>query len=160
MRADRILTLLIVASVVLALVATLHPSWRGGRGSRSDPGSQIKLVIPPSDEVRVRLRRIENKTLIIQRLDVGELTLFEAAAAFHHLNTTPAEFQDQTWRRWPGADDGERLCRQVIYWADVRWRDSYTPAAAQDRLARLEQELQAHLTAHGGVQLPSRIPEE
>jgi hypothetical protein len=89
MRADRILTLLIVASVVLALVATLHPSWRGGRGSRSDPGSQIKLGIPPSDEVRVRLRRIENKTLVIQRLDVGELTLFEAAAAFHHLNLHP-----------------------------------------------------------------------
>jgi hypothetical protein len=154
------LSVLIVMSVVLSLLTTLCPEWLGARASKRDPGSQIEMVYPPGEEVTSRIRRIEGKSQALQRLCDGELTLVETAAMFHRLNSTPAEFPDQSWRDWPGADHGERLCRQVIQWAGTQWRDHYSPAYLQDRLDRLERELEQHIAAHGGVSLSCHIPEE
>jgi hypothetical protein len=150
---------LIVASGLLALLAALCPGWVGGRGSSNDPLPTIGMGLPAAKEVTIRIRRIRMKKLIIQRLDAGELTLFEAAAAFQQLNSTPEDCQDHAWRRWPGADDGERLCRQVILWAAPS--EGLCPGGEQKaRREQLERDLREHIAAHGGVKLPTHVPEE
>ena len=152
--------MLIVMSVLLAALTSLHPEWVTGRAARTTDRPKMGLVLPAGREVRVRTGRIERKDQAILRLYAGELTLFQTAALFQHLNATPPDAQDLSWRDRPGADDGERLCRQVMHWAGVRWRDRCPAAELQARLDRLEQDLREHLASHGRTVLPCHVPED
>jgi hypothetical protein len=97
-------------------------------------------------------RRLDVKERIAARVVRGEMTLLQASAWFRALNET-SEYPDDYRRVFPGASDGERLCRQVIGWARSRARIQSESLAAEVE-ARLEGDLRKHLAHHGTVELP------
>jgi hypothetical protein len=99
-------------------------------------------------------QRIKAKTQVVKRLQAGEATLFEAAAVFRTLNEEPPEARDLYWRTLPGADDGEKLCRQVINWTRVYLEGTATTSQVVARMQELEEELQLHIACNAGVVLP------
>jgi hypothetical protein len=105
--------------------------------------------------VRARMRAKEQ---VVERVLAGEMTLFEAAAWFGTLNTTPDHYPDLTWCQFPGRGDGEKLCRQVLSWAASTARDAGTASQADMRLCQLEEELARRLAQHGTVDLARQCP--
>jgi hypothetical protein len=157
MKANRLLTVLILLACALATVVALRPAWLGCRWSREGAGV-MRPCLPPDELSGARVRRLMMKGLAVQQLAAGELTLFETAALFGQLNSLPPSLEHMI-PPWPsGADEGERLCRQVIQWADKEWEHHFPPEEVKARVERLEQELQEHLAAHGGVRLPKDVP--
>src|SRR4051794_36696504 len=79
------------------------------------------------------LERCDMKLTISIRLLSGELTLFEAAAWFRHLNATPPGYEAHPW---PNSDERypeEMVCRQVIQWASSRAEAMSPPWGEQVR---------------------------
>jgi hypothetical protein len=112
-------------------------------------GTPVPMGAPAPEAGQVVQDRIKGKIKVIDRLLAGELTLLEAAAWFRHLNDNPPEAPLDYRTHWPGGSDGEKLCRQVIYW--VRMRRS---PEAEGSAERLERELEELLAAGSEVELP------
>jgi hypothetical protein len=100
------------------------------------------------------LARINARQEVVRDLCDGRLTLLEAAARFRALNATAGA----TARRaaqdiYPGASEGERICRQVI--GHVRTHlEEQSPGRGETVTRALEEELRARLEADGTVRLP------
>jgi hypothetical protein len=153
MKADRLLTALILGCCLLAGGVVLYPTVQGGEPKeRAD--EFMPVTIPADDRTAVRVRRIDRKMVVVRRLLDGDLTLVEAGALFRDLNACPSGMEDVSWHDLPGADDGERQCRQVIAWARAEMVNACSPDELQTNMARLERELEEHVTAHNGVTLP------
>jgi hypothetical protein len=94
--------------------------------------------------------RVLAKDRVIRELRDGRLTLAEAAAHFGALNAAGGESRVNLVSHYPGATEQERLCRQVIRWAEsVAKTESH--AAAEQLRQRLEDELACLLAQDGGA---------
>jgi hypothetical protein len=152
----RIMTGLIAVAAFLAVAMAVRPDWLTGQQPRSAAAQPLQIVSQASERSEVVRRRIVAKSDVINRLIAEELTLIEAASLFHYVNARPAGMEDISWKALPGGDDGERLCRQVITWAQAALFTQLVPSEAEARIERLERELSQHVAAHGGVQLDAR----
>ncbi|MFL5242205.1 MAG: hypothetical protein ACJ8FY_08860 [Gemmataceae bacterium] len=89
---------------------------------------------------RAFIENIEGKKRVIDEVLAERLTLQEAAARFRTLNQLCPEYDWERFRIvFPGRDDDERHCRQVIY--SLR-QEIHNRPAAYKLLARLESQLQ------------------
>jgi hypothetical protein len=108
------------------------------------------------DQQRVgSIERLREKNKITWRVLSGKLTLFEAAARFAQMGERGS---GRVCFRQPhsGASEEERLCRQVISWAETTAaRERSADEAARVR-HKLEAELQEHLKHAGAVDCPVR----
>jgi hypothetical protein len=154
MMASRGIFALLGLACLLAAVMALRPGWLVPQPDPPARRPGIELVHPPDARLELLARRREFKAEVVLRLLDGNLTLVEAAGRFRRLNTSPPGVEDVSWKSQPGADDGERLCNQVIVWASVELDRTHTPSEAAARVAALSRELHDHVARHGGVQLP------
>jgi hypothetical protein len=97
-------------------------------------------------------RRIRVKWSVIDALRLGRRTLFEAAAMFRSLDQMPpATHWEEFRRRYHGACDEERHCRQVISWMEATLPPESVETDAT--VVRLREELEEAIK-HGPPQLP------
>lgn len=124
-----------------------------GRGSVVTGGADIDLRIAET------ARRIRRKTAILAGVVQGWRTLFEAAALFQALNQGGPSFHWTRFReRFPGTNDEERHCREVLHWLDY----PHIVADSGERarlIERLKHDLEEAIRK-GGVTLPEVPPEE
>jgi hypothetical protein len=100
--------------------------------------------------LKVSRNRSHFKRDVVVDLVAGRLTLLEAARLFKNSNEHPVMHQDNYRAHFPGASDGEKLCRQVLCWAEGELLE--LPASQAEAVQhRLDQELRDHLEQHGGV---------
>jgi len=158
MKPDRVLAVLILGGCVLAGAAVWPKGLAGETTRRAD--EFMPVTIPVGEATAVRVRRIERKMMVVRRLLDGDLSLVEAGAHFRDLNAGPSGMEDVSWHELPGADDGERLCRQVISWARAEMAKACSPGELQANTARMERELGEHAATHGGVTLPESLASE
>jgi hypothetical protein len=96
-------------------------------------------------------RRRELKEQLVRRMLAGELTLLETTAHFARINREMPYLADRGNSIFPGSTPEEKLCWQVISWAD----GILTDHPAHDAIVGgFEAELAEHLLADGCVQLP------
>ena len=148
-------------AALLAGVARLRPEWVSVPGldgsGPSDAGRQMEAerqraaLLDRRNEVVSR--RLDAKNVVVGQLLDGRMTLAEAAAWFKALNESPADCPAVAHGEFPGASEGERLCRQVIGWAQAE-RAGQSASQAEATNARLEEELQTLLGRDGTVHLP------
>jgi hypothetical protein len=81
----------------------------------------------------------------------GRRDLFGTAAGFRAVRQVGAAYRKPVALPFPGATEEERLCRQVIVYAEAVLRDEPGRPAV---VARLERQLQEHLERDGTVRLP------
>jgi hypothetical protein len=98
------------------------------------------------------LRRIAAKERVVAELVAGRLTLLQAAARFRDLKGEPPDLAAPPGLAC-GCSEGERLCREVMAWADG-WLAEQAPQRAAAVAARLEAELRRHRDRAGMVRLP------
>ncbi len=123
--------------------------WALGLRIESQPSYQ-----PAPERTLVILSRITAKDRVVGKLLAGETGLFEAAAWFRSLNTTPAEYPDEHWKNMPGRCDGEKTCRQVIAWALAHMQERMPSSQIEARMHQWEEELERHIACNGRVVLP------
>lgn len=99
------------------------------------------------------------KERIIENVISGRMPLLVGAARFQDLyaRRPPNPFCVPKTQLFPGASEGERLCRQIIQW--VKMRLEKDPSRDQV-VARLTAELRARLASQGCVCLPECPAEE
>jgi hypothetical protein len=104
------------------------------------------------DEASVRaLGRIDTRQGIADEVILGRLGLVEAADRFHALNAGLPDGGHELRLCFAGASsDNECCCRQVISWVRTRLEET-CPDEADGVVARLEEELQAHLSRIGAA---------
>jgi hypothetical protein len=151
--------LLAPAVVCVGLVALRQFQGRSPRDQGADGGS------PATDGADIDLRiaetghRIRRKAAILAAVVQGRRTLFEAAALFRAVNQGGTSFQWARFReRFPGANDEERHCRQVLRWLDSRHVVA-DPGERARLIGRLKHDLEEAIRK-GGVTLPEVPPEE
>jgi hypothetical protein len=103
---------------------------------------------------RVTQQRLKAKQSLIRQLIDREITLFEAAAWFRWLNENPADYQDRYRETYPGLNDEEKACRQVIGWVQVELKARGFDSRGEQEQAQLEVLLSEHIARHGRVVLP------
>lgn len=155
---SRIMLALIAVAALLAVGTIYHPEWFTGLSARDRFAAQLPLMATPSQHSEVTQRRIQIKTVVIDQLLRGELGLFQAAQQFSIHNMHPQGMEDLSWKKLPGKDDGEKLCRQVLIWAESEMTSRYSHSQSQLEMERLEQELAQHIARHGSVQLETVEP--
>jgi hypothetical protein len=116
--------------------------------------SAVVGLIESPPEAQVTIRRVKAKSEVIDRVRRGEITLFEAAAWFRHLNSEPPEYPENSWRQLRGDCNNEKVCRQVILWVDGQLGGKAPANEVDELVMHLEAELQRHLAEHGSVILP------
>jgi hypothetical protein len=92
------------------------------------------------------LARLAAKARVVADLRAGRLTLPQAAARFRRLNDAPCT---DLARRLRGATEEERLCRQVIRWAESTAQGE-SPGEAEQTRDGLEAELDGLLARTNG----------
>jgi hypothetical protein len=158
--------LMLVVGVLIALFvgfASAQPKWAADLGlDWSGLSDMPELFVHETGRQReldyhkkIVDHRLRAKQQIIEEVLEDRLSLLEAAAGFRDLNRTPEDSPCQVGRKIPGNSDEERLCRQVISWAEGEARRK-TPDRADSLVARLEAELQDHIRQHGTVRLPEQ----
>jgi hypothetical protein len=143
-----------LAALCPGQLADLMPIRRGRAPAQPDWESQRRARAQMQRQTDVLLARVKAKEEVIQQLVAGQLTLFEAAAWFGHLNQNPPELASTSTRMFPGRSPEEKLCRQVIHWAEQHLRATTTDSHTQELICRLEDDLATHLAEHGRVVLP------
>jgi hypothetical protein len=149
---SRALSVLALLAMALAGLSQYRPAWAGRMGldwwSLPDLHDEIRRNEEQDAQINRReqavIARLVAKSAVIDDLRSGRLTLARAAAEFRRLNALPPACALD-----PGeccAGEGERLCRQVIFWAMAADRDQ----AATSR-ERLEAELTRLLAEHNGI---------
>jgi hypothetical protein len=138
-----------LASLAFAVLAA-QPDWL-----RPDPASRPTsiLLAAPDEKSRIMQDRMAARTKVVERLLAQEINLVEAAAWFRELNDNPPHLRCDYRSQWPGDSDGEKLCRQVINWAEIHLHGLRTPSEAQEIVSRLRDELD-RLVCQGPVELP------
>lgn len=150
----RFLAALALLTAGLVGVYAKRPDWLRQTG-RFDPNYGMMILSPPPSETLTVARRIKAKTAVIEKLRAGELTLFEAAAWFRHLSGVPFAGSAVVWERMPGDTHNEKICRQVIRWAEIHLDYLAPKSEVAAVTSRLEEELLRHLAEHNGeVVLP------
>ena len=154
---------LLLLGVCSAALATFYPGWTTTAGL--DVWNLPKLERELADNQRlsenldwqeeiVRDRTVA-KSHILQELLARRLTLTEAAARFRGLDHEPAECPERGPDYYAGRTEGERYCREVIQWVRAETM-TWPPTRGEETLSRLEAELNAYLSTHGGeVILPT-----
>ncbi|HMC89155.1 MAG TPA: hypothetical protein VKI17_06390 [Gemmataceae bacterium] len=99
------------------------------------------------------------KERITENVISGRMTLLQGAARFQGVYARRPQnpFCVAKVQLFPGASEGERLCRQIIQW--VKMRLEKDPSRDQV-VARLTTELHAHLARQGCICLPECPAEE
>jgi hypothetical protein len=153
---ERSLWGLLVLGACLAVLAAIKPQWaeRVGLGDSERPDAEQRKRSEKLDyEHEVLVERIKAKREVTRRLVRGELTLLEAAAWFEHCNDNPPDCPQKEWLG-PNQSRGEYLTRQVIHWVRVELDEKLPPTQVEERIRKLETELQNHITQFGTVRLP------
>jgi hypothetical protein len=159
MRVFSRLVMILGVPAALAVGFSLMPSaWIGGRGwggwNFSDLRRQLVEAYQRRAEMQYQIeianRRTESRRRVLHEVLAGRETLLGAAASLRAIDTTPADFQLEHPKFFPGSSEDERLCREVIVRVtnEVKAKD---PDHAASWRARLEAELQEHLRTHNGV---------
>jgi hypothetical protein len=98
-------------------------------------------------------RRHAARQQVVYDLIAQRLTLLKAAARFRELNAEAGAYGERLIAHCPGRTEEERLCRQVMCWAEGELRGQ-SPGLAEQVAARLGAELQHHLERPGTLRLP------
>jgi hypothetical protein len=128
-----------------------RPDWLY-RGPASPPMSVV--LSGPDEKSQIVQGRLAARTKVVERLLAHQLTLIEAAAWFRELNDNPPNLRCDYRNNYPGDSDGEKLCRQVIHWAEIHLNGTRTPSEVQEVVAGLWDELDRLLCQGGPVELP------
>lgn len=143
---------LVLVAASLASVGLGQSEWT--QSLLGQPHTGIVEVSPPSPATRHAFHRFLAKTTLVTRLRLGEVSLFDVAAAFRRLGDECGPFPDHSWTLFPGHGRNEKVCRQIICWAE----GLLTPIAPESEVRalqeRLEDALADHLAKHGKVILP------
>lgn len=150
---SQIMMALIATACCLAIGMIQYPEWLTGLSEENRRASFATLVTQPAVECEITKRRIVAKSQIIDQLFHNEISLIQAAQMFAYQNSYPIGCEDHSWKRLPGQDDGEKLCRQVLNWLTSELINRCSPSERDMRIFRYEQELTNHIARHGGVQL-------
>jgi hypothetical protein len=144
----------------LMLLGGMGTRWAAGLGLEGLDLGALRVILNAqlreteilNNEEIVR-RRLRAKHEITCELLEGRLSLFEAAARFGKLEEQTSEYIGYSRDPHPGETVEERLCRQVIMWAnqEAAVRPYGEP---QLRVGRLQEELQEHIRQHSAVRLP------
>ena len=94
--------------------------------------------------------RICAKQKVVHELLAGRIAFLQAARQFKDLNETPITCQDDYRSGYPGGSDGEKVCRQVLWWIEADLQD-LPQSQAQALRRKLEEELAENLRRNGGV---------
>src|SRR4051794_9379807 len=140
----RLLVSLVVLSGGLAGIAAIRPAAIGRLGLQWRDAQPGPVRCVRSEETLARCRRGRAKERIIEQLLAGNMSLFDAAAWFAAVNEAPAEFPDLTWQALPGHSAGEKLCRQVIFWARSQMETTLPFSQVEGRVKELESDLERH----------------
>src|SRR5439155_5139503 len=117
----RLLLSLLLLTATFAGASSAQREWAGLLGlehSFAQVAEQREREAQLDRRHMIIHRRMEAKMQIIRELFAGKLSLFQAAARFGYLNDTPEDCRDPYRDVWAGDSDGEKLCRQVIGWAE------------------------------------------
>ncbi len=152
-----VVALLVVSAGMAGYSAGAHFGPRPGPGEHSAQPRELDERGQWEAELERRRqvfqRRTAAKDQAIRELLAGRLTLCQAAARFRDAEREAP----LTWGPPPqtgdGPGEGERLCRDVMDWADS-WVAENVPAAADSLTARLKEELEQHRGTDGVVRLP------
>jgi hypothetical protein len=149
---SRALSVLALLAIALAGLSQYRPAWAERMGldwwSLPDLHDEIRRYEEQDAQINRReqavIARLVAKSAVIDDMRTGRLSLARAAAKFRRLNTLPPACALD-----PGecsAGEGERLCRQVIFWAIAA-----DPAHAAASRERFEAELTCLLAEHNGI---------
>jgi hypothetical protein len=157
----RMVSALTLLATALLGLSQYRPAWAAQAGfdwwslpevyQELRRGEQESAALAPRTEAA--LERLRARVQVIEDLRAGRLTLVQAAAHFRRLNALPAARPVNPGQLFAGATEEERLCRQVIFWADAA--DRNVPSAVREQTRRrLEAELECLLASdHGLIQL-------
>jgi hypothetical protein len=146
-------TCLTVLAVGLLGAGLAWQGWsRAMNPARQQRGS--RLLAEPPEGGHVASERIRAKSRVVSGLLEGEMTLVEAAAWFRFVNDNPPEYPCLFRETITGRSDGEKACRQVIYWVRARLRAEMTASQADLVLCRLQGDLDTLLAQDDAVELP------
>jgi hypothetical protein len=148
-------------AALLAGAARLQPDWASSLGLDECGPPEVRQQLAAERQRGTLLdrrqevvrRRLDAKNEVVGQLLDRRLTLAEAAAWFKSLNESPADCPAAWHGEFPGASEGERLCRQVISWVHAELAQQ-SASQAEAVCGRLEDELQALLRRDGTVPLP------
>jgi hypothetical protein len=134
----RVVFLLLSGTAIACAVGVQNPEWAQRLGFKGEWIDQDQQPISPDEENQLILRRIDAKEHVTCELLDGQLTLFEAATIFLHLDEqTPNAFSQPPYL---GFSKEEAACRQVIEWARQRLR-SQSPNTAERVITHFEEEM-------------------
>jgi hypothetical protein len=154
----RALSSVALLGMALAAMNQYRPAWAARMGmdwwSLPELQAEVRDGQERSAELGARSAaanaRLTGKNAVIEAFRAGRLTLLQAAARFRDINET----RHDSCASFAGATAEERLCRQVISWAEAAARDESLNASQQTR-RRLGAELDALLERnHGIIRLP------
>jgi hypothetical protein len=154
----RTLSVVALLGTALAALNQYRPAWAARMQfdwwSLPALHEQIRRGEQESADLDARCREITARVLareaVIRDLRAGRLTLAQAAARFRDINGPDGKAPLEVAGRFGGATEEERLCRQVIAWAEVVARYE-SPGAAEPMRRGLEAELAALLARNSGV---------
>jgi hypothetical protein len=152
--------LLLVLACVLVCLAGARRLWPGSpqqAQTQPDIETQRRHASAMDRHLVVLRKRQTARGQIVRRLLAGELTLWQAAAWFDHLNKTPAE-HPTVLVVVPGRSAEEKVCRQVLNWVQIAAQREPS-RETEATLRRLSKELEEAL-ARGPVVLPDFHPDE
>jgi hypothetical protein len=162
MTRNRLLYVMVAALGALLVAGTLQPSLLALVGP-ADPETDSPQMAMEQwraaklDGTRTILaQRMKAKQAVLKQLVDREITLFEAGAWFLYLNDNPRNCPDSFRKTYPGANDAEKACRQVIAWtrrSEPELRE--LGSRADMEVERLERELREHIAGNGRVVLPN-----
>jgi hypothetical protein len=159
----RALSCVALLGMSLAALSQYRPSWAGKMSldwwNLSDLREQIHRGEDRDAELdrlcAVAAVRCADKAEATEELLAGRMMLAEAAARFRAVNAKRDAMTPPLEDVFPGATEEERVCRQVIAWAESASRIQGSAEAARQTRERLEAELNALLEkGHGVITLP------
>jgi len=152
----RLVTGLAVMAAALGGLDSAWPTWMDdvSRGQLRPSDESAPVIAAREREHDVIAERTAARHKLVRRLAAGEITLFEAAARFGELNRTPADVPDRGWRMIEGNCDGEKLCRQVIIWAEANLRTEVSAERVEALCRSWQKALDGHIARNGRVVLP------
>jgi hypothetical protein len=149
----------LAALMLVLLCATLVPTGSGGNWFSEDSlaalinGEEISHKL---DEVTQVLKdRIRLRTQVIDKVVAGEMSLVEAASRFRAYSEAGTDNPLQKLDLLPGATQEEKLCWQVIKWAEAHASSYPNRGSNREVAARLTCELEDLLIeGNGKIELP------
>ena len=151
---SRAFSVIALLGMALASLSQCRPAWAASLGLDwwNLPEMHEEMRRFEQEHARMNEReqaviaRLVAKSEVIRDLRAGRLTLALAAAKFGRLNALPPECPPDLGEYGDCAGEGERLCRQVIYWVIAA-----DPAQAEVLRGRLETELARLLAENNGA---------